>query len=124
VHQQLLLPLFGLLVYGLAGGRGLVARSLAVPFIVLLGDASYALYILHGPVHAWLGAADRAFGSGFHASSWWLPMYATVTIGFSLATYRMIEVPARDFLRRWIGGRLRGRHQAHRVDLAAQHNGD
>jgi peptidoglycan/LPS O-acetylase OafA/YrhL len=119
VHQQLLLPLFGLLVYGLAYGRGVLARALAAPFIVLLGEASYALYILHGPVHAWLGAADRALGTGLHASSWWVPMYAAATIAFSIATYQMIEVPSRDYLKRWIGGRLRRRQRARQADLAA-----
>jgi peptidoglycan/LPS O-acetylase OafA/YrhL len=123
VHQQLLLPLFGLLVYGLAYGRGLMARALAAPFVVLLGDASYALYILHGPVHAWLGAADGALRTGFHSSAWWVPMYAAVTIALSIATYRLIEVPARDYLKKWIGGRLRARRHARHGDLAAQHNG-
>ena len=120
VHQQLLLPLFGLLVYGLAYGRGLVARALAVPFIVLLGEASYALYILHGPVHSLLGAADGALGTGVHASVWWVPMYAGVTIALSIGTYRMIEVPARDYLKQWLGSGHRAGRQAHQVDLAAQ----
>ena len=109
VHQQLLLPFFGILVYGLAHGRGFLARALAAPFIVLLGEGSYAIYILHGPLHAWLGAADRALGTGLHGSPWWVPVYAVLTVGASLASYRVLEVPARNYLRRWIGAQPRAR---------------
>jgi peptidoglycan/LPS O-acetylase OafA/YrhL len=118
VHQQMLLPLFGVLIYGLAYGRGFLARTLAAPRIVLLGEASYALYVLHGPVHAWLGAMDRALGTGFHGSSWWVPVYAVVTVVVSLASYHLLEVPARNHLKQWIGARLGARLPAHQVDVA------
>jgi peptidoglycan/LPS O-acetylase OafA/YrhL len=45
VHNSLFLPLFGVLFLGLARG-GFGSRFLSLPVMVLLGESSYALYIL------------------------------------------------------------------------------
>ncbi len=47
LHNGLLTPLFAVLVYSLARERSFVARFLALPPLVLLGEASYAVYLLH-----------------------------------------------------------------------------
>ncbi len=53
VHNGLLAPVFVVVVMGLAGGGGPVARALSAKPMRLLGDASYALYLLHVPVFLW-----------------------------------------------------------------------
>jgi len=52
LHNALLLPLFGLLLWDLALGGGPIGWLLSRRSLVLLGDASYALYILHFSVIA------------------------------------------------------------------------
>ena len=43
----------------LARGHGWLARALAVPALLALGEASYALYILQEPVFVWLTALQH-----------------------------------------------------------------
>lgn len=63
LKNAILLPAFGAVVYGLALG-GLPARFFSLPFVVLLGESSYALYILQfSTVFTLFIFADRA---GFH----------------------------------------------------------
>jgi len=52
LHNGILTPLFAALVYLLARGRSPIAWLLALPPMVLLGEASYAVYLLHLQV-AW-----------------------------------------------------------------------
>src|SRR6185312_11183691 len=53
LHNGLLAPVFALLIHSLAGGTGPVAWLLSRRPLVLLGEASYALYILQYPVWCW-----------------------------------------------------------------------
>jgi len=50
IHNGLLAPLIGLLLWQLALGGGALAAFLARPAIVALGQASFALYIVHTPI--------------------------------------------------------------------------
>src|ERR1700722_9278489 len=50
VNNGLLGPAFVFLIAGLASGRGAVARAIGSPTMVLLGEASYSLYLLHLPL--------------------------------------------------------------------------
>ena len=47
-----LTPLFALVVWSLSVEDGVVAQVLSNPRLVFLGDASYAIYILHLPLFA------------------------------------------------------------------------
>lgn len=105
VHGGLLAPLFAVALYGLAaaGGRGPVSRPLSSALAVRLGEASYALYILHVPLHdlvvraalwaGWRPAALAFFG-----------VYLTIAVVASLVVNVAFEVPARRALRRVLGG--------------------
>jgi len=95
VRDGLLIPIFGLLIYTLARGHGIIATLLSHPIFLLLGEASYALYILHWPLHAWLikilGVSEQvADGS---ALFFWC--YLALLIIVSILTLRLIEQPAR-----------------------------
>jgi len=54
----LLCLVFGAIIYGLAGLGPLLRSILSAPPLVSLGDASYAIYILHAPIWLWW---DRIF---------------------------------------------------------------
>jgi peptidoglycan/LPS O-acetylase OafA/YrhL len=59
VHNGLLLPLHALLILGLALGGGWLDTLLGRPLLVFLGNASYAMYLLHAPVSEYLNTAAR-----------------------------------------------------------------
>ena len=50
--NMILAPAFGSLIFGAAGAVGPLSRLLSARSLVLLGDASYATYIIHSPL--WL----------------------------------------------------------------------
>ena len=95
-----LLPLFAALILGLAerGNRGILAR----PVAMMLGEASYALYLIHGPVHVYvLGAARRVSPDSLTAHPWEVfGAYVGIVLGASVLLYRFLERPARHALRR------------------------
>lgn len=102
----LLAPLFGLAFYALAlaGGRGALSRALASAPAMRLGEASYALYILHVPLHHLSERAVQLIG--------WHPepriffgLFMLAAIVISLIVNVTLEVPARRLLRRWLGAR-------------------
>jgi len=64
------------------------------PFLILLGDASYSLYLLHSLV------ITRVFDS-VPGLSWSLRVAISLAaaIAISVAAYRLVEEPARRFLR-------------------------
>jgi peptidoglycan/LPS O-acetylase OafA/YrhL len=53
-HNGLLAPLHGLVIVGLAAGGGVAARVLARRPLRELGHASFALFLVHVPVYAWV----------------------------------------------------------------------
>jgi peptidoglycan/LPS O-acetylase OafA/YrhL len=91
-------PFFALIVITLAAGPTFVTRFLSHPWIVRLGEASYALYILHAiprgivPLVLPLGAS--------RATTTWLALLAIAgSIIASLLVYTLVETPARKWLR-------------------------
>src|SRR2546429_3636220 len=66
-------PLLALLVYALAWGRGRLAAFFALPAMVALGEASYALYILHEPIWDWTRSEERRVGK--ECRSRWSPYH-------------------------------------------------
>ncbi len=92
--DAVLVLLFSLVIFGGAGGK---VRALTTAPMLLLGEASYAMYILHMPI-GWLwNWAIRPFGLPELAS---FVGYFCLVIGASVVTYLCIERPAR----RWMLG--------------------
>lgn len=71
------------------------ARGRAAPLPTLLGEASYGLYILHVPVALWCGAFRRHE----HPDLFFWSLFI-VTVGVSVATYKLVEIPAREMIKR------------------------
>jgi peptidoglycan/LPS O-acetylase OafA/YrhL len=91
------------LIFCTAHYRGMVSRALSANWMVLGGDASYSIYLLHPLIICQAGLNVLPVGESALLTSIVLIRLAlalVVTVGFSLVTYRLIEVPARRLLRR------------------------
>jgi peptidoglycan/LPS O-acetylase OafA/YrhL len=100
----LLAPLFAAFLYAIAGARGPVVRALGARPLTALGDASYALYLLHFPA---LRYAERLAGGPLPA-----PQLVAVIAALQLvclAVYRGLEAPARRWLRARLAARVTAR---------------
>jgi peptidoglycan/LPS O-acetylase OafA/YrhL len=97
----LLAPLFAVVIYTLACGRGIVASILSTAPAIRLGEASYALYLIHMPLTWYLAIGRKA--AGMPAPNAWLGLsvYVAIAIGVSFALYYLVEKPARARLQHW-----------------------
>jgi peptidoglycan/LPS O-acetylase OafA/YrhL len=97
LQPTLLLPFFALIIYGIARGeRNPLVRVLSAPWSVLLGEASYAVYILHWPISvAMLTLLHREVFTPVQ-----LLIYLVLTTMVSVATFRYFEDPVRRMMRR------------------------
>ena len=69
-----------------------------------LGEASYALYILHSPLAFYVRLVDHRLGVGLAASSprAFFAVYVATSVLVSLGVFRWLEEPARRWLRAWL----------------------
>ena len=110
LDNTLLDPLFALLIYNMALCEGSLAAFFSLPAMVLLGEASYALYILHYPVHDWLIHVLRHLHPGIRTESpGFFLAYTGLIVGLSMLSVRLVEQPARRAIRQAFGGRSRSR---------------
>lgn len=100
LHNGLLAPVFAALVYALARGAGPVSRALSTRPVVRLGAASFALYILHVPLLAWLSRAYRVTETAPPPQPWHFAVQAALAVGVSLLVFAAVEEPGRRLLRR------------------------
>ncbi len=99
---------FVLMIFGIAVDRGVLAAFLSMPLLVLLGEASYGIYIYQAPIYEvlrsdllaqWFGGTDslaKALAS------------MLVLILFSILAHKRFELPVRD----WINARWRLRDRS------------
>jgi peptidoglycan/LPS O-acetylase OafA/YrhL len=92
--DAVLVPLFALIILGAT--RPADGALLAHPWFVLLGEASYSIYILHIPVRVGWETMDLGLPAWLS-----LPLYVALVVAASILSLRMVETP----LRRWIAGR-------------------
>ncbi len=98
---------FALIVFGGAGAAG-TFPLLTRPTFVLLGEASYSMYILHIPLRiCWDNLADAV--PGLNGMPWLsFPLYFGFVVLVSVVVFRVVETP----LRKWIAGRVEPVHPA------------
>jgi peptidoglycan/LPS O-acetylase OafA/YrhL len=90
---------FSILVYELACGGTLLTEFLSTRVMVLLGGASYSVYLLRYPVTMWMRAFVEQLPPAFvRAGELLTPL---VLVIFSIAVFRYWEEPARKTLRNW-----------------------
>jgi len=118
LQNGILMPAFALIILGMSGGGGLVQRIMSHKTLVLLGEASYGIYILHVPLawwFAWLGHGDARLSEippQFAVDQpFYYAIYLTVLIGLSIVSLRWFEEPARRWIR-GLDGRIRARGEA------------
>jgi peptidoglycan/LPS O-acetylase OafA/YrhL len=108
VESGTLAPLFALLVWQLARGRGWVQRALGLRWLLVLGEASYALYILQEPVYVWLTAVlKRVWPVAMTRPDRLFWVYFALLVGASIATQHLIEQPLRKIVNAGLQRRLR-----------------
>jgi peptidoglycan/LPS O-acetylase OafA/YrhL len=108
LHNGLLDPLFATLIFGLAGTGGFLVRLFGNRAMVILGEASYGVYILQQPVASWFKAVASVLlvgglgaASDLKASPAFMLAYVAVLVAFSVLTYYLLEIPSRTAIRRW-----------------------
>lgn len=95
----LLAPAFLLFIVLLARNKGKISEVLSYSGLVLLGEASYSLYILQKPVH---GIYDKiivprlALSDATH-----FYIFLVILIIVSIISYKIFETPMRKIIRRW-----------------------
>jgi peptidoglycan/LPS O-acetylase OafA/YrhL len=97
LHNGALLPAFALVL--LACAQGQAPRWLEHPWLITLGEASYALYITHLLCWVYVKVLLERHGIDVRAG-WVFPLYAVIAVMLSVAVQRFIEGPARHFLLR------------------------
>lgn len=96
--------LFALMIVAMAFQTGGAARFLSLKAMVKMGEASYALYILHRPVQiAIKEGTERFLGS---TPFWAMAAYLPVAILIAFAAYHWLELPAQKALRNWYKARF------------------
>ena len=93
LSNGLLAPFSALLIFSLAHQSGLVSRFLSLPLLKVLGEASYAIYILQFPVSYLLKLTPETFGILRFS------IYLVALILLSVFTFFFIERPLRRRLR-------------------------
>ncbi len=123
LNNGLLLGPFALLILALAAGSGILAGFLSSPPMLLLGEASYALYILHVPIHSILRRLVPPAGPLAETSTGFLIVYLLVSVLVAVLVLRWLEEPARVVLRKrlvqWMDTRRRGAPQGARENVPA-----
>jgi peptidoglycan/LPS O-acetylase OafA/YrhL len=91
------------LIFGLAiAPEFRLARLLSLPIVVLLGESSYAFYLIHAQALVYFGAARGTIDISVTSV-----VYSLMTLGFILCLavglHVMVERPARLAIRRFLG---------------------
>ncbi|GMU00290.1 acyltransferase [Corallococcus caeni] len=103
-RDVVLTAVFAWLIWTLACGHGRLATFLARAPVVRLGEASYALYILHVPLAFHARSAERWSGAALEQRAPWGYSALAITsfVLVALAVHAWLEEPARRWLRnRW-----------------------
>jgi peptidoglycan/LPS O-acetylase OafA/YrhL len=109
MYHVAVIPFLAVLIYNMARGGSCLASLLSSPAMVRLGEASYALYILHRPLWDWLTRVYPAPAPDASARLPFFLAYLGLLIALSLLALRFVEQPARRAIRQAFTDRLRAR---------------
>lgn len=99
LHDGTLLPLYGVLVWGLMLGEGPLHRLLGCRPLTTLGDASYVLYILQVPLVQWLALAGGRRYDALDRDAPFMAAALVAVIAAAVVLRRVYERPAQPWLR-------------------------
>ena len=99
LHVGLLSPVFALLILGLSGEH-LISRLFALKPLVIMGEASYCLYLLHFNSWNLIHKYNLPARLGVARFDPWFSYALLITI--ALVAYYTVEIPGRRWiLNRW-----------------------
>jgi peptidoglycan/LPS O-acetylase OafA/YrhL len=99
LHNGLLLPLFAMLIVGL-GEENVLSRLLSHPLGIVLGEASYSLYLIHFVLNTWL---VQRFGVP-ETIAWGIAKVGVFT-GLAVLLHIFVERPGRRRILAWWSAR-------------------
>ena len=92
----LIAPFFLLFIVVLAQEKGMIASILSHKWLILLGEASFSLYILQKPLH---GIYDKLIANRIELSEWLhFYIFLSLLIISSILSYKYFETPMRKFI--------------------------
>ncbi len=97
MHDGLLMPIYAMIVLGLAG-RNLLSRCLSLFPLVVIGEASYCLYILHFNLWNLIHDSKILERTGLSVFDPWLSYL--LLVGFAIATVHLVERPGQAWIKR------------------------
>jgi len=92
MNDGLLTPAFGCLLLAFASGEHLSARIISLPWLVVLGEASYGLYLLHIPLWHLLGLNNLTVSPIAYV------LYVASALALSVVSFYFFETPARRLI--------------------------
>ena len=106
---------FAILVYELAIGETLLAKLLSTQVMVLLGSASYAVYLLQFPIRSWSRVVFSYLPEKLAPLG--VPLTPLVLVLFSILVFKLWEEPCRRAVRSWFAKR-----KLHAAQVQAAHS--
>lgn len=101
LHNGLLAPVHGVLLYGVACGAGSLGSFLSSRPMKVLADASLPLFVLHVPMQLWIrkGFLWLGVGETMPALVLSFALYFVVTIAVSIAAWYWFVEPVAEWVR-------------------------
>jgi peptidoglycan/LPS O-acetylase OafA/YrhL len=101
MSDGVLLPVYGLTILGLMNVRGWLQQVFSHHLFVLLGEASYAVYLLHLPLFTYVARVHK-----IDSPVMWV-IYFGLVMGLSIASFIWLERPVRRKILDWASVRPR-----------------
>lgn len=108
IHNGVMAPLYALLIVTLACGVGPLAQLLSTKAFGLLGEASFALYLLHVALLVYVVKALGVLHLSIDQTPALIVVYLLVAQLSAIVVLQRIEEPARRFVRRRFSAAARG----------------
>jgi len=94
-RDGLLLPAYVLAILAFGTGNRPLDALFSMPGLVVLGEASYGLYLIHEPIGYYFELAGMA------GRLWIYPIYLVFTVALSVVGFYLFESPARQAILHW-----------------------
>ncbi len=90
-NHGLLAPVLGGFIWAISARPTALSRWLCASWLVALGNASYAIYLIHMPILLLFMKLGWVSGG-------WYPVYLALCVGLSLLSFFYFETPVRQWL--------------------------
>lgn len=101
IHDAIAAILFLILILAFASGSPLLEQLFTPGWLIVLGESSYGLYLIHAPLYEFLIVC------GLHPSHLFFVLYLTGAIALSVVSFYFFETPARKRILRYFHTRSR-----------------